>query len=171
MKLNDRNSTPSAWFVRKDWILEWSLILWSKSPINFVSKKDIGNFKSFMKKSLTSEIFIRIDIWSNSQRRTKSVAVLPVTIINSPNNTSQIKPMSLFFIPISTIDCVRNGRVNWRIAPKTNPNVIWIKCFLYWTIYLDKNLMEFELALLFNLMDWNCSVVLKNNAIPFEDPS
>ena len=40
----------------------WSPIRCNKSPINFVSKNDIGNFSSFIKKSLTNEMFILIEI-------------------------------------------------------------------------------------------------------------
>ena len=42
-----------------------------KSPISLVSKKDMGSFNSFMKKSLISDILILILICSKSQRRMK----------------------------------------------------------------------------------------------------
>ena len=45
--------------VRKLFTRLCSFILYIKSPISFVSKKDIGSFKSLMKKSLTKDILIR----------------------------------------------------------------------------------------------------------------
>ena len=67
---------------------------------------------------------MRIEICNNSQRRMKSVAVLPITIISSPSSISSMKFISLFLIPISTIDWVRKGNISCRIQPILNPNAI-----------------------------------------------
>ena len=131
MKLKNVKITFRTCPVRKFWTREWSSIRCNKSPISFVSKKAIGNFNNLTKKSLTNEIFIRMEIWSNNQRRTKSVAVRPITIISSPNNTSQINPMSSYFMPISTIDWVRNGMISWSKHPNKRPKIIWIRFVLY----------------------------------------
>lgn len=129
-KLRKVKTTPSIWLVRNDCTLEWSFILCSKSPINFVSKKYIGNFSNFIKKSLTRDMLMRIEMWSNSHLRIKSVAVRPMTIISSPRRTSQIKLMSSCFIPTSTIDWVRNGNISCKIQLIKSPIAIWIKYFL-----------------------------------------
>ena len=89
-----------------------------------VSKNDIGSFNSLMKKSLTSEMLMRMEMCNSSHRRTKSVAVRPTTIISSPNRTSQINPISLCLMPTSTIACVRKGRISCRTHPSNNPNSI-----------------------------------------------
>ena len=105
--------------VRNEFTRLWSLIRCIRSPISLVSKNDMGSFKSLIKKSLTNEMLIRIDMCNNNHLRIKSVAVRPITIKNSPNNISQMKPILLFLIPISTIDCVRNGRISCKTHPKT----------------------------------------------------
>ena len=124
MKLRKVNTIFRTCPVRKFCTREWSPILWRRSPISLVSKNDIGSFNNFIKKSLTSEIFMRIEICSKSQRRIKSVAVRPITIISSPSSTSQINPISLCLMPISTIHCVRNGIISCRIQPNKRPTKI-----------------------------------------------
>ncbi len=142
VKLINVKMTPRTWFVRKVCILEWSLMRCNKSPINFVSKKDMGSFSNFIKKSLTKDILIRMDIWRSNHLRIKSVAVFPMTIISSPNRINQMKWISLCFIPISTTDWVKKGRISCKRQPNISPNKIWIKCFLYRVKYLNKNLKE-----------------------------
>ena len=112
MKLRKVKIMLSTWPVRKFCTRLWSPILCSRSPISLVSKNAIGSLRSFIKKSLTREMLIRIDICKSSQRRMKSVAVLPITIMSSPRRISQIKPMSLCRMPKSTIACVRNGIIS-----------------------------------------------------------
>ena len=48
--------------VRNFCTREWSPMRCNKSPISFVSKNDIGNFNNLIKKSLTNEMFIRMEI-------------------------------------------------------------------------------------------------------------
>ena len=103
--------------------------------MSFVSKKDIGNFKSLMKKSLTKEILMRREICSNSHLRIKSIAVRLMVNINSPNKISQTKPMSWFLMPISTIDWVRNGKISCKRLPTTNPKMICPKYLRYFFTY------------------------------------
>ena len=93
----------------------------SRSPISLVSKNDIGSFSSLMKKSLTSEMLMRMEMWSSRRRRNMSVAAFPVTIISSPNRISQMKPMFFSFMPTSTTDCVRNGRTSCSTDPSNKP--------------------------------------------------
>ena len=129
------NITFNTWLVRKDCTREWSFIRWSKSPINFVSKNDMGSLSNLIKKSLTNEMFIRMEICNKSHRRIKSVAVRPITTINSPSKISHIKPILLFAIPKSTIPCVRNGIISWRTQPRSKPRNIWKKYLRYSKIY------------------------------------
>ena len=142
-KLRNVKTTLMTCPVRKLCTREWSQIRCNKSPISFVSKNDIGNFNNLIKKSLNNEMFIRIEILSNSHRRIKSVAVRPVTIISSPNRTSHINPISLYFIPISTIAWVKKGIINCRRHPSKRPSKIWAKYFRYCFIYLYRNLKDF----------------------------
>lgn len=109
----------------------WSLILCIKSPISFVSKKDIGSFSNLMKKSLNSEMLMRKEIWSNNHLRIKSIAVRLIVSISCPNNISQTKPMSCFLMPTSTIDWVRNGKTNCKRLPTTKPSTICPKYLRY----------------------------------------
>ena len=99
--------------------------------MSLVSKNDIGSLSSFMKKSLTSDMFMRIDMWSRSHRRMKSVAVRPVTIISSPSSTSHMNPTSLWRMPMSTIDWVRKGRISCSTHPSISPSNIWVKYLRY----------------------------------------
>ena len=131
MKLRKVNTIFRTCPVRKFCTRVWSPMRCRRSPISFVSKKDIGSFSNFIKKSLTSEMLIRIDIWSKSQRRIKSVAVRPITIISSPRSTSQMNPISLYRMPISTIHCVRKGIISCSTQPIANPSMICVKYFLY----------------------------------------
>lgn len=141
-KLSMVNITPSTWLVRNDCTREWSPMRCNKSPINFVSKNDIGSFKSFMKKSLTSDMLILIEMCSNSQRRMKSVAVRPVTIISSPSRIIHIKPMSLCLMPRSTMPCVRNGMMSCNTQPSRRPRNIWKKYLRYSITYPQRNLND-----------------------------
>lgn len=50
-----------------------------------------------MKKSLTNDILICIEIWSKSHLRIKSTDVRLMVMTSCPNNINQMKPMSLFF--------------------------------------------------------------------------
>ena len=113
--------------VRNDCTREWSPMRWRRSPVSFVSKNDMGSFRSFMKKSLTSDMFIRMEMCKSSHRRMKSVAVRPMTIMSSPRSTSQMNPMSRWCMPMSTIDCVRKGNMSWRRHPRRSPMKIWRK--------------------------------------------
>ena len=94
-KLSMLNTIVSTCEVRNDCTRLWSFMRCSRSPISFVSKNDIGSFSNLMKKSLTNDILMRIEMCNNSHRRIKSVAVRPIMIINSPSRTSQIKHISL----------------------------------------------------------------------------
>ena len=85
-KLRNVKMTLSICPVRKFWTRLWSPIRWSRSPMSLVSKNDIGSLSSLMKKSLTRDMLMRMEMWSSSHRRTKSVAVRPVTIISSPRS-------------------------------------------------------------------------------------
>ena len=128
-KLRNVNTTLRTCPVRKDWTREWSDIRCIRSPISFVSKNDIGSFKSFMKKSLRSEMLMRMDMWSSSHRRMKSVAVRPMTIISSPSRMSHMRFMLLSRMPRSTIACVRNGNISCMTHPANSPSIISAKYF------------------------------------------
>ena len=116
--------------VRKFCTRLWSPMRCSRSPSNFESKNDIGNFKSLMKKSPTSEILMRIEMCSSKLRRIKQVAVFPIIIINSPKRMSQIKLIFLYRTPKSTINCVRKGIKSWRIEPNNKVAIIKVKLLL-----------------------------------------
>ena len=124
--------------VRKWFTRLWSFILCIKSPMSFVSKKDIGNFKSLMKKSLTKEMLIRRDICSNSHLRIKSIAVRLIVSINCPNRISQTNPMFWFLIPTSTIDWVRKGRTSCKRLTTINPNMTCPKYLRYFFTYPNR---------------------------------
>ena len=105
--------------------------LWNGHPFSVINrltilyqKKDMGNFNNLIKKSLTNEMFTRIDICKSSHLRTKSIEARPTTIISSPNKTNQIKFISLCLMPISTIDCVKNGIISWSMQPNNKPTII-----------------------------------------------
>ena len=138
MKLNIENMILSTWIVKNLSTRLWSFIRCNKSPINLVSKNDIGNFRSLTKKSLTIEIFIRILICSKSHLRIKSIIVRLNVRTIWPKRISQIKLTSLWVIPISTIDCVKNGKISCNMQPISSPNVICPKNFLYCLIYLNR---------------------------------
>ena len=125
--------------VRKLFTRVWSFILCIKSPMSFVSKKDIGNFNSLMKKSLTNEMLIRKEIWSNNHLRIKSITVRLMVSINCPNSISQTKPMSWFLIPTSTMDWVRNGKTSYKRLPTTKPKMICPKYLRYFFTYPKRN--------------------------------
>ena len=116
--------TFSVCCVRKLLTRLWSFILCMRSPIIFVSKNDIGNLSNLMKKSLTSEMFIRIEICNSNQRRIKSIAVRLKVSISCPRSINQIKPMSWFLMPTSTIDWVRKGRMSCSRLPTSRPRTI-----------------------------------------------
>ena len=80
-----------------------------------------------MKKSLTSEMLIFIDMCSSKRLRRKSVTVRPATIISSPASTSQMKPISLSLMPLSTIDWVRNGMMSCSAHAMTSVAAITAK--------------------------------------------
>ena len=106
-----------------------------KSPMSCYSKNDIWILRSFIKKSLTRKRFSLTDICSNNHLLIKSIEVLPTTIINSPNNMRNIKFMSCLCMPISTMDCVKNGNIISNIHPTNNPIAIIARYFLYCWIY------------------------------------
>lgn len=130
-KVKSENTILRICCVRNEFTRLWSFIRCIRSPISLVSKKDIGNFKSLMKKSLTSEILMRSDMWSSSQRRMKSMAVRLTVSINCPKSINHIKPMFWFLIPTSTMDCVRKGRISCSRLPTSKPKTICPKCFPY----------------------------------------
>ena len=123
-KLSMAKVTLSTCPVRNDCIRLWSATRCSKSPNSLDSKKDIGNFISLIKKSLTRLMLIRMDMCSNSHLRMKSVAVRPATIIISPTSISHISPMSCRLIPLSTMNCVRKGIASCNRQPRARPRAI-----------------------------------------------
>ncbi len=169
MKLNSENTMPSTCPVRKDCTLEWSPMRWSRSPMSLVSKNDIGSLSSLMKKSLTSEMLIRMDMWSKSQRRMKSVAVRPATIISSPKSMSHIRRMSLWAMPLSTIHWVRKGIISCSTQPRSSPAAIWAKYLRYSKIYPHKKRQE-RGAHSSSAPARNPSPGSKNMAMPFSSP-
>ena len=126
-KLSVVNITLSVWLVRNDCTRLWSFMRCSRSPVSFVSKNGMGSFSSLMKKSLTNEMLMRMEICSNNQRRMKSADVRPMTIISSPNSISQISWMSRCLIPRSTMACVRKGRMSCSRLPTKSPKAICTK--------------------------------------------
>ena len=80
--------------------------------------------RNFIKKSLTREMFIRIEICSNNLRRIKPIVVRHIVSINCPNSINHIKPIFLFLMPISTMAWVRNGNINCNKQPTSNPKII-----------------------------------------------
>ena len=130
-KMKSENTILSVCWVRNVFTLLWSPMRCIRSPINLVSKNDIGSFKSLMKKSLIKEMLIRKEICSKSQRRIKSMAVRLTVSISCPKSISQIKPMFWFLMPTSTIDCVRKGRMSCNKLPTSSPKTICPKYLRY----------------------------------------
>ena len=130
-KVKRENTMLSVCLVKNVFTLLWSPIRCIRSPISLVSKNDIGNFKSLIKKSLTNEMFMRNEMWSNSQRRIKSMAVRLMVSISCPRSISHIKPIFWFLMPTSTIDCVRKGRMSCNKLPTSKPKTICPKYFRY----------------------------------------
>lgn len=121
MKVKNEKTMLRVCCVKKLFTRLWSPIRCIKSPINFVSKNDIGSFKSLIKKSLTNEMLMRIEIWRSNQRRIKSIAVWLIVKTNCPKSINHINPMFWFLIPTSTIACVRKGKINCNKLPTSNP--------------------------------------------------
>ena len=96
-KVKSENTILSVCCVRNVFTLLWSPMRCIRSPINLVSKNDIGSFKSLMKKSLTKEILIRKEICSKSQRRIKSMAVRLTVSISCPKSNQPYKANILVF--------------------------------------------------------------------------
>ena len=130
-KVKSENTMLSVCCVRNVFTLLWSPIRCIRSPISLVSKNDIGNFKSLMKKSLTNEMFMRSEICNSSQRRIKSMAVRLMVSISCPKSISQIKPIFWFLMPTSTIDWVRKGRMSCSKLPTSKPKTICPKYLRY----------------------------------------
>lgn len=103
------------------------------------SKKCIGSLRSFIKKSLTRNRFSLTDICSSNHLLIKSIEVFPTTIINSPNNMRNIIFMSCLCMPISTIDCVKKGKIISNIHPTNSPIAIIAKYF-YIVEYIQSQL-------------------------------
>ncbi len=169
MKLRNEKMMLRVCPVRKFWTRVWSPIRWRRSPISFVSKNDMGSFKSLMKKSLTSDMLMRMEIWRSSHRRMKSVAVRPMTIISSPRSTSQMNPISSCLIPISTIDCVRKGITTCSRHPNSRPRNIWMRYLLYCRRYPIMKRKERRSGFP-SLMLPNLPLGSRNMAIPFSTP-
>ena len=130
-KVKSENTILSVCCVRNEFTRLWSPIRCMRSPISLVSKNDMGNFKSLMKKSLTNEMFMRNEMWSSSQRRIKSMAVRLMVSISCPKSISHIKPIFWFLMPTSTIDCVRKGRISCSRLPTSKPKTICPKYLRY----------------------------------------
>ncbi len=130
-KVKSENTILSVCCVKKVFTRLWSPIRCIRSPINLVSKNDMGSFKSLMKKSLTKEMLIRKEICSKSQRRIKSMAVRLTVRTSCPKSINQINPMFWFLIPTSTMACVRKGRISCKRLPTSNPKTICPKYFRY----------------------------------------
>ena len=120
IKVKSENTILSVCCVRNEFTRLWSPIRCIRSPISLVSKNDMGNFKSLIKKSLTNEMFMRNEMWSSSQRRIKSMAVRLMVSISCPRSISHIKPIFWFLMPTSTIDCVRKGRMSCSRLPRAS---------------------------------------------------
>ena len=121
-KVKSENTMFKVCCVRNEFTRLWSPIRCIRSPINLVSKNDIGSFKSLMKKSLTNEMLMRSEICNSSQRRIKSMAVQLTVSISCPKSISQIKPMFWFWCPHPR--WIEWGKVEWvvtncpRVAPR-----------------------------------------------------
>lgn len=112
-----------------NFVFYYDLLSLHEIPYEFGFKNDIGSLRSFIKKSLTRKRFSLTDICSNNHLLIKSIEVLPTTIINSPNNMRNIKFMSCLCMPISTMDCVKNGNIISNIHPTNNPIAIIARYF------------------------------------------
>ena len=123
-RLIAENITPSVCPVRKLLTREWSPILCSMSPINLVSKNDIGRRSSFMKKSLISDMLTRMLICSSSQPLTKLRAVRLSVSASCPISSSHTKLMLRSRMPTSTTACVRNGSRSCNTQPSNSPMAI-----------------------------------------------
>lgn len=102
-----------------------------RSPISLVSKNFIGSFINLMKKSDMSEILIRVEMCRSILERIKSMAVRLKRSIVSANSTNHTKPMSFPPIPVSTIACVKKGKISCRSEPSNKPSINCVKKRLY----------------------------------------
>ena len=102
----------------------------------------MGRRISFMKKSLTSDMFTLMLMCSSSQRRMKSSAVRPAVSMSCPSSISHTKPMSLFFMPTSTTACVSSGSTICIMQPSSSPAAICPKYFLYFLMYPNRKRNE-----------------------------
>ncbi len=102
-------------------ILLWSLIRCMISPVILTSKNDIGRFISLMKKSEISEIFILAERWRSIQLLMSSSPVFPTNKNNWAKRIKYTKWIFWFCIPISTMLCVRKGKISCSILLAKSP--------------------------------------------------
>ncbi len=125
--------------VRKFSIRRWSPMRCIRSPIIFVSKKLMGNFISFIKKSDISEIFMRVLMCRSIQPRIKSVDIRAINSTICATNTKYTKFRFWVFMPTSTTLWVRNGKISCNRLPNNMPNANCTKNFLCGRRYFSKN--------------------------------
>ncbi len=84
-----------------------------------------------MKKSDMSEMLIRVEMCRSILERINSMAVRLKRSIISASSTSHTNPMSFPPIPVSTMACVRNGKMSCSSEPSNRPRMSCVKKRLY----------------------------------------
>ena len=124
IKFTIENITSTGDPVRNSSILSLSRMRCVRSPTSFESKKWSGIRIILTRKSATSEMLMRVFIYSVIQFLVMPTTTTDNNITNCAIRISVTMFTSRFPIPLSTIACVRNGAANCR--PLTMPIAISI---------------------------------------------
>src|SRR4030042_5952422 len=164
MRLKKENRIERLADVRNSSILLLSSTLWSISPVSFVSKKAIGNDISFCRQPETIATLTLVPMCRSSHPRMNSTDILPITRASWANRIRYINPKSLLLRPISIIDWVRKGMINWIQLPINRPSSSWNRYLSYSLKYLKRNLkpLDFSCSLSFSKSEGVGSIMRTN---------
>ena len=123
MRLNIEKIVVNVEPVKKLCICFWSFILCMISPVIFVSKKLIGSLISLIRKSVNIEILTLTLICNKIHDLINSTLTRPMIKEICAIKIISINARFLVFIPISTIDCVRNGAISCNKLPTSSPKI------------------------------------------------
>ena len=91
------------------------------SPTLRVSKKSSGSLISLHRKSDMSDMLMRAVTWSMIQPLTKSTAVCDAVSTSCAISMSTMNRRLRPLMPVSTSDCVRNGKISCSTLASTIP--------------------------------------------------
>jgi hypothetical protein len=127
--LKNENSVVSELPVRKDFMRSLSPMRCIISPTFLLSKKRSGSRISFAKKSEISEMLMRVLTCKLTQLCRKFTAVCVQNKINCAIKTRVTKLRLFVAMPLSTMLCVRNGKISDKMLPIINARkscTIWL---------------------------------------------